>query len=251
MVVKVLSEGTQCVAGLLNLYGFLATLHNLLNEACGQLERQIGKPICIEGCGLCCHRAVPIVSTLEVAYIAGYLPSMRLSDSVIARAFQWLEDENPELIDAAHPVAHERLQRQVSLLQTGRCPFVSETAECLIHKIRPLSCRAYGVTSPSNCWCRRPLSGRESETFCLTIDAETPIGVQIRATVGALWLSIDHYRMQHLKLFGLLPSLLAELVDPQSFKRLSEAGLIHPAKLAKGVGKCPDLFNMDSPERPQ
>ena len=218
-----------------------------------QLEREIGKPVCIEGCGKCCERVVPLASGLEVSYITGHLPSLDNSDRVTKRALEWLEDDNPELIRTKELRlgSHEKLQEQVSLLRVGRCPFLLETAECLIYQVRPMACRAYGVTSPSNTWCNRPLAGMESDTFCWTIDRKTPVGEQIQAYVIALWQAIDHFNMEHLKLYGLLPTMVAELLDPVGLGNLHRRGTIQPAKLAKGQGERWELFNMDSPLRAQ
>jgi Fe-S-cluster containining protein len=120
---------------------------------------------CKAGCGACCRQPVPI-SEAEAHAIAAYVETMdkderKEIEDRFGSAMKKLDDSKWfERLDALPAKASEvRAEMAMEYFAEGiACPFLVNES-CSIHKIRPLSCREYLVTSPAeNCKSPTPES---------------------------------------------------------------------------------------------
>jgi Fe-S-cluster containining protein len=137
----------------------LPVFQAITNAVVAEAERQTeaeGRPIsCRAGCGACCRQLVPITEVEARALrdrIDG-LPEPRKSE--VLRRFAEARDrlEAAGLLELLlHPERTTVEQRRALGLDYFRlglpCPFL-EDESCSIHRERPLACREYLVTSPS------------------------------------------------------------------------------------------------------
>lgn len=239
---------------LLRLWRGLRQVWDLLEEAQREVERHNGgHPVCVERCGLCCTRSLPIVSRLEVSYIVGQLPGGKQGEEVRRRALRWLTTPNPRLQAQGLPQRTQlspeqlaQLQADNAVLQEGPCPFLGERLECLIHDVRPLVCRSYGVTLPADPWCPRPLFGIETANARHSVPMDTPLGEKIAAVLRATWRAMKFFGREDLAEIGPLPTLMAEALEGEAkVKELQAAGQIQDAKLGKGRWVLPDIFGQE------
>jgi len=237
---------------LLRLYRGLRQVWDLLAEAQREVERQNGgHPICIERCGLCCTRSLPMVSKLEVSYMAGQLPSNVVAE-VRQRARAWLVTPNARLRATGTPqntmLSEDQvraLQADNAVLQEGPCPFLGERMECIIHDVRPLVCRAYGATLPADPWCPRPLIGIETANARHSVPMDTALGTKIAGVLRGTWRAVRFYGREDLAEIGPLPTLMAEALMGNEVRALRDAGQIQDAKMGKGRWVLPDLFGVE------
>ena len=234
------------VEAALRLYRGLRSLWDFLNEGQRELERFNGRPICVEKCGQCCQKATPLVSMLEVAYLAGRLHPL---EAVRETALSWARTPNVKLraqdipygqVLRGQPLA--ALQADNSVLQDEPCPFLTPEMGCQIHPVRPLICRSYGVTLTPDEWCPRPLGARETRNSRNLVGRLTPLGLKIAGSTIGLWKAMRHMERSDLAVMGFLPMLVAETLAKPDVKRLQEQGLIQPAKMGKGRWVLPNLF---------
>lgn len=124
------------------------------------------KVSCGPACGACCRQLVP-VSLTEAAWLRRVvMPSLsedhlqRVAERV-RRAREVLAADGLLLELSALPGETDRERRQgVGLkyfVKSVACPFL-EDESCSIHRLRPLACREYLVTSPAAA-CARPAPG--------------------------------------------------------------------------------------------
>ena len=220
----------------LKLFRGLRLLWDYLDEAAREVEHyNNGHPICIEKCGLCCQRSVPVVSRLEVEYIVGYLPTTTQVNEVRRRALDWLKTPRLDL-------QGQTAGRGAAMLERGPCPFLGEGAKCLMHSIRPLSCRGYGATTPQDVWCPRPLIGIETANARHSVAKDTPLGTKIAGVLGGTWKAMHYFGREDLAVVGFLPRLVAEATSSQEVRRLRELGQVQDAKMAEGRWVKPDIF---------
>ncbi len=122
-------------------------LQGLVNAVVEAAEA--GKPIsCRKGCGACCRQLVPVSRTEgeRLLQLVEGMPPVR-REALTARFA-----EAEKAIDAAGLKVREgRSDRELSTAYFALgvpCPFLEEES-CSIHRERPLICREYLVTSPS------------------------------------------------------------------------------------------------------
>jgi Fe-S-cluster containining protein len=162
-----------------------------------------GKTIsCKAGCGACCRQLVPI-SVVEARHLADFvsrLPAERREALVARFAAAVKKLEEAGLLAAADPARiglagkdWEDVSTRYFQLQIA-CPFL-EQESCSIYEERPLVCREYNVTTPSE-WCatlntrteaiERPL--RMGDILASTAaDLLGISGVQIPLTLALRW----------------------------------------------------------------
>lgn len=131
--------------------------------ACAESDAS-GKPVsCKAGCGACCRQLIPISQTEahHLRAVVGAMPDARRMD--IERRF----DEALSQLQQADMLAPLRSAEHWSKLNPVEfgatyfrlgipCPFL-EDESCSIHEVRPMTCRAFSVTSPAqNCSDPRP-----------------------------------------------------------------------------------------------
>ena len=238
------------IEGLLRLWRGLRQLWDYLDEA----ERTVkahnnGRPICMEQCGMSCQRSLPIVSKLEVSYMTAQLADYGLVEDVKRRVRAWLTTPNPRLRSLGlpqkrrlSPAQLQALREDNAVLQEGPCPFLDEEQRCVIHPVRPLICRSYGVTLPADTWCPRPLVGLETANARNVVAKDTPLGMKIGGVLRGTWLAMRHFGRSDLAEVGPLPTLMAEAMMEKEVVALRDAGRIQDAKMGKGMWALPDLF---------
>lgn len=129
--------------------------------ACSESEAS-GKPVsCKAGCGACCRQLIPITQTEahHLRAVVGAMPDERRRD--IERRF---DDALSHLqqADMLEPLRSAELWSKLNPVEFGdryfrlgiACPFL-EDESCSIHEARPMTCRAFSVTSPAE-HCRNP-----------------------------------------------------------------------------------------------
>ena len=144
---------------------WLPLLHTLANQAAqlaSEAAERAGKRVsCKKGCGACCRQlvAISLVEAGALAKLVAAMPEPRQSEirQRFARAARrFAEISAPERGDAGGEAAVDSplIESDRSNLgaawfsQQIACPFL-ENESCAIHESRPLVCREYQVTSPS------------------------------------------------------------------------------------------------------
>jgi Fe-S-cluster containining protein len=126
--------------------------------ACSESEAN-GKPVsCKAGCGACCRQLIPVTQTEahHLRAVVGAMPDARRRD--LERRF---DDAVSQLqqADMLEPLRSAELWSKLNPVEFGdryfrlgiACPFL-EHESCSIHEARPMTCRAFSVTSPAeNC----------------------------------------------------------------------------------------------------
>lgn len=224
-------------SALLQSYRLLEAMHKALEQGQAELERNIGWPVCIEGCGKCCQHHTPVALNVETAYIMStlaILPGMR--DKLLQKSFDWLTHEHagvslynkvrgiPKDQDIIKQLEHER-----AVITTTQCPFLDGT-ECLIHGARPITCRAYGVTLMPDEWCPRHLHYTETSTRRMIVGYDTKLGGQLASLMQ---------KLANTSPIGFLPTMIARELDLSKLQALVPS--IADAKLGVGRG-IPRLF---------
>ncbi len=150
------------VVPLSQLLSALRGLTNSVVDAAVERDRSAGREIsCKAGCGACCRQLVPL-STTEAQQLPQLIDDL---DDAHRSRVQARFDDALSRLRASN--VWDRLQHYASLSRDERvalgmdyfrlgipCPFL-EDESCSIHPIRPLICRQYLVTSPSD-HCTNP-----------------------------------------------------------------------------------------------
>ncbi len=130
------------------------------------VERAGLKVSCAKGCGACCRQlvAISLVEARALADLVEAMPEPRRGEirarfqaaMTRARESGVLErDYDDSALDAEYPLAESGVERLANAwFRLGvACPFLEEES-CSIHAVRPLVCRQYLVTSPSEVCAR-------------------------------------------------------------------------------------------------
>lgn len=129
--------------------------------ACSASEAN-GKPVsCKAGCGACCRQLVPITQpeAHHLRAVVGAMPEARRID--VERRFDAALSRLQQA-DMLDRLRSAELWSEVNPVEFGdkyfhlgiACPFL-ENESCSIHEARPMTCRAFSVTSPAE-HCRNP-----------------------------------------------------------------------------------------------
>jgi Fe-S-cluster containining protein len=167
-----LNASVEVPAGTVTVTELLPILQALTSQVAGGVAEQAaaaGHPVsCRVGCGACCRQLVPL-SIFEAEGLAGWIRGLpeaqqRALEGRFHAALLGLRDAgildrlSPELweegSEEAKRVVIDYLKARVA------CPFLVEES-CSIHPIRPLVCREYMVTSPSE-FCVEPVANQVS-----------------------------------------------------------------------------------------
>jgi Fe-S-cluster containining protein len=146
---------------------FLQALANKAAEVAGEAAGRAGKRVsCKKGCGACCRQLVVIslVEARALARLVADMPEPRQSE-IRARfaqaAHRFAEISAPERDISGDPNSDEFPLVESDRQRLGAawfrlriaCPFLDDES-CGIHQSRPLVCREYQVTSPSEACAR-------------------------------------------------------------------------------------------------
>ncbi len=151
------------------------------SEARDAVQAATGKPLCVDGCGLCCVTNTPTAWGVEVKMAASWLhdqtPAYRAT--VLDRIENWLtkpviEVEPPTVPSFTHftplmgrqplNVKDPEHQLQMAAQSRGRCPLLGPDLRCMVYEVRPLGCRAWGLTTMPEGYCKRPQGLGETAT---------------------------------------------------------------------------------------
>ncbi|MDD5700617.1 MAG: YkgJ family cysteine cluster protein [Dehalococcoidales bacterium] len=194
------------------------------------LEQQIGLPICVQ-CGNCCRGNTPIAYGLEAAHAVSYLIGQGKLYEFQRRIEGWLLEKHKECptyeqakVDRMTFGLPDKIKSEVLRLSHTPCPFF-ENNTCLIHEVRPLVCRAYGVTRTSE-GCNRP-RGR-GETLSRQMITSPQINQDLKDDLDFVLEGVPRPTWKHA---GFFPTLIFAHAWPESFAKLTGSGLIATAKL--------------------
>jgi len=236
------SKGVEC-------FQALKAVHAAYDLAAGELSRQLGVPLCVENCGLCCLVNVPFSYGIEAAYAISNLIAENNLRAILDRAKDWLE-ENQAFTEYQKdiPTKHRHLsifgtveggQRleispelngEINALASTPCPFLNQEKRCTLHPYRPLTCRAFGVTRIAHRDCKRPLGrGEVAKTAYFGGMGATAI----KEVLDKL-LAEDPNPIGSLS--GFFPSLLYAVAKPTEYRKLARSGKIAMAKLVLTEG---------------
>lgn len=234
-------------------YQVLEALHQELDAAQRDVEAATGgRPICVANCGKCCENTVPGAMGIEVNYLLSHLAVLPKSKEIRDRALGWMAQPHPGL--KLHEKIKGRPYRQEEqaelaedqhTLQKGGCPFLAADKTCMVHAVRPLVCRGYGVTLSADSFCPRPLDPTETPERRKAIAPNGPRGTRIQ---GLKTLLTKHLQKNAPDLLARswLPGLIARELDKEGLLALQKEGKIADIKLAMST-QAPRLWR-DQPE---
>ncbi len=207
----------------------LRAIHRLFGAAELRLEQHIGKSLCLPGCGLCCQVNLPMWTTIEAIHAVSVLTGRTTITKMVAIAEGWLTEPDPRATlyeGTPEGWASPQLVAEWQAMRSTQCPFLSDTKVCLIHEVRPLACRAWGVTLTDNgALCPRPPGRGETLTQRAFING-TPIRQQVEGFKDRCrekkraWLAS-----------GFVPTVLYRAAKPDEFKCLVLNNRVASAKL--------------------
>lgn len=240
---------------MLEAYGQLQDMHDVLADADRVLEKDIGVPTCIPNCGLCCIHNVPGAMTLEGTYAVSVLTGSGRLSKIKSIAEGWLLERHPfATLYEGMPrgFASPKLREEWTAVTRSECPFLDLTNKlCLIHDCRPLACRAYGITRDAADICPRPLGRGESESERRYIKA--PEFQKFISDCRREW----QRKNKAYVIGGPLPTIIYRAAEPEKFREYVRDNKIASAKIigvdidtslmwqpqldALRAGKTPDL----------
>lgn len=204
----------------------LQGLYLAFDAAERELVKSLGVPICIPNCGKCCQLTSGMAWNAEAYYIASYLSgNLPLMAQVLPRCEGWLEEKDPEvatygLNGSLTEEQKKQLEHEVDILAKARpCPFLSGDKRCLIHAVRPLACRVYGVTHVPAPLCPRPLSRMESADERAHIGHSTPLGLHLKQFVDEAYRNAEACGWG---MMGFLPATLASILRPRKVSEIRD-----------------------------
>jgi len=165
----VAKAGMDHSLALVRAYTGLEAVYAGFEGAARALEAVRAAPICVDNCGRCCEINTPYCWDIEASYIISHL----LSEGKLAWALDacqsWLLDRDGGLTlygpraDTVSIEGRTRVIAEARIAARRPCPFLNSEKRCAIHEVRPLVCRAYGVTRlPSQSDCLAPLGRGEN-----------------------------------------------------------------------------------------
>ncbi len=242
------------VATQLEAFMALEAIHKSWAAAQAELERTIGRSICVENCGLCCvHNCITGLG-IEIDYAASWLATQdkTLRSKVLGRIRQWLDQPSIEVdpsyrgpgakkprlgpLGALTKEQYTALAPELMACLHSPCPLMGEDYRCLIHEVRPLGCRAYGVTRLPGPECKRPSGLGETEESRAII--EGPLSLEIQSQVEHLFGIITGDA--HLTMWSFLATGLYRRFRPRDLERM--APRIPTVKLIQGAVSGALLF---------
>jgi len=212
--------------------------------------KSLGVPICMQGCGKCCEVTTVMSLDVEAQYAASALMGTPDMARTLSICEGWLLDRDGftvfgltgKLTDEQQRLLDPEVQR---LLFHRPCPFLASDKSCSVHDVRPLVCRAYGVTRMPGQICPRPLSKLESTDVRGHIGALSPLGLRLRNMVESLLQQSAPLGWVNVRF---LATALYMLLQPQKFTSYAADGLIPSAKMVV-FGFTPAILFQDQLEQ--
>lgn len=206
----------------------LKEIHEVFGAAEAVLKDHLGVPICLPKCGLCCGQNLPAFMTIEAINAVSYLTGTGRLRKAVSIAEGWLlEKHSFATIYEGMPIGwvSPKLRDEWAAVSRSQCPFMDKHKMCLIYEVRPLPCRAYGVTRDCSELCPRPLGRGESLTQRVFIPAD-----RLREKIAQCRKEWERKNKTWI-ISGSCPSLLYRCAEPEKFKTLVRDNKIASAKI--------------------
>ncbi|MDD5700429.1 MAG: YkgJ family cysteine cluster protein [Dehalococcoidales bacterium] len=223
-------------------FNTLRLIHRVFDEAEKVLQDDIGKPLCVSNCGICCQHNHPRWTTIEAIHAVSVLTGTGRLDQVTKVAEGWLlEHSNEAKLYEGMPFgwASPQLRQEYNALAISQCPFLSTDMRCMIYDIRPLACRAYGVTRDNADVCPRPPGKGETQTQRRYIAAPA-----LRAQVDN-WKERCRQKNKSWIISGFVTTVFFRAAREERFRQLVKDNQIASAKI---VGSDIDTTLMWQPQ---
>lgn len=216
---------------MLQAYAELRKIHELIDQAGKWLEKQLGTPLCVPNCGLCCQQNVVSCHSIEASYIISGLMGTGLTRYVDASRAWLVDRHNQTTIYDGMPrgVITGKLREEWNLISFTPCIFYKfDTKQCAIHRFRPLSCRAFGVTKMASYYCPRPL-GKDEDAHSRAYVGGEP--AQLIKAVVDTFIKKTKTRNPDWATHGFLPTMIFRQAREKEFRGLVADNMIASAKL--------------------
>lgn len=154
----------------------LEELYKIADNEQAILERDIKAPICIPNCGACCEQNSITASGPEARLIVNWLDKQpeKIRKQVLKACEDWLVKRD-KYINVYHgpgtgnctpnEIDRANNESQYVFVKTP-CPLIDDEKRCMIHPVRPMVCRCFGVTRLiSRDVCPRPMGQGETEDY--------------------------------------------------------------------------------------
>ena len=210
----------------------LRNFHEGFDSAELCLQSTIGTETCVKGCGKCCEHNTVRSMTIEAILAVSILTGSGKLAKALSLAEGWLLERQKGvttyegLSRIRQSLLTPNLREEMDIVTYSQCPFLAETKECIVHEIRPLVCRAYGITrTVESTFCPRKVGKGE------TLTQHQYIGMpELKA-------DYDKFKEQYSKekpewvLFGFFPSLLFRAGNEKKFREYVNDNRIATVKL--------------------
>lgn len=224
--------------GLVKRFAKLEGIYGLYEQAEQELVGVIGVPVCMANCGKCCEHNTVLPWGIEVEHIASYLLAEPvLMKKVLDRCEEWLRYNDGPVPSVKKLRSNPKsLMERVHRLTAGPCPLL-ENHSCLIYKVRPAACQAFGVTTyPRN--CPRPVGyGETIETRAYN----RGMGLAISEAMDSLLLEAAGDAND--VTVGFLPTLIMSRLKAREFAGLVDSGKVDPIKLVRNFVSSPSILS--------
>ncbi len=164
-----------------------------------------GDPVsCKKGCALCCHHWVEDVYSFEIDLIVETLKKKK--PDKIERILKDCQDDEATLISVVEEATERGVEDEETILnlfyqKMVPCPLLSESGECTVYDVRPLTCRSFFSREDTKL-CHPDNSFRdESATFLI------PLGDELEDRLDNVHIELDKYETT-----GLRSTLIRALV---------------------------------------
>lgn len=217
----------------------LQQVHWAFGIAEQELVNSRGAPICISGCGICCEVNTPSAWEVEAHYAVSTLLGAGKLQRVAQLAEGWLLERSAKvttygLKGRVSGEAWKSLWGEVKALLQEPCPFLTSDKECVLWDVRPLVCRAYGVTRLPGMECRRPYGIGERPTFGDVPGVRVVYQGQGSQVINSLISTmLDNLPEPGLRMAGFFPTQLMRLIDANKLQGLADSGQVASVKLAQ------------------
>lgn len=232
-------------------FDWLEKTWRAFQEAATNLSISLGIPLCVENCGLCCTVNTPTALKVEVERAASHvwgLPPLE-RERILDRIEEWLLRPVLEIERPLHPEMSVKAPQlgggkgtpvppaqEMTACLSGRCPLLNDQLRCSVYEVRPLACRAYGVTHQVSWYCKRPRGlGETGDMKASTSEMDTLNVEVVLAALGEALRETGHTDLLHWRVFptalyGLFrPKRLVELMPQIASVKLSGGAKGDPA----------------------
>lgn len=211
---------------LLGAFGGLIKIHQVFDQAQVFIEKQLGVPICLPNCGICCSDNTVTAHSIEASLI--------LSQLIGNGQLHFIDQCRDWLISKDHRITIYKgiptglisgeLRQEWNEVTHNPCLFLMEDKRCAIHDVRPLPCRAFGVTKVAPMYCLRPVGKGESNCrLCVN-------SPKLRDATQGLLKAFKEKNPEWIRM-GFLPTMLYRAAKEKDFRELIAENKIPSAKL--------------------